>query len=73
MAERWSDTFSARVRAWSDHVAALAVDELVCAGMVRMDQLQSASDVVAEEIFVRLCLLDYPPVPDSLETESATK
>jgi hypothetical protein len=52
---------AAGVRAWSDHVAALAVDALIDAGLIRRDDFEKAAATVSEEVFVRLCLLDYPP------------
>ena len=46
---------------WSKSVAAMAVDALVDAGLVSKPEFKAACDVVAEEIYVRLCLNDYPP------------
>jgi hypothetical protein len=46
---------------WSDRIAALAVDGLVTAGIVKRDQFERAVAIVAEEILVRLSLTDYPP------------
>ena len=63
MAERWSDDFSRSVRAWCDKVAPLAVDGLLSADIVKSEQFERACVIVAEELFVRLALLDYPPVP----------
>ena len=65
MADRWSDEFSTRVREWCDDVAALGVDVLADAGLVSRADFERAADIVAEEMFVRLCLLDYPPSPEA--------
>jgi hypothetical protein len=51
----------ASAKQWSEKIAALAVDALLDAGLVRRDDFDAAMRVVAEEIFVRLCLKDYPP------------
>jgi hypothetical protein len=64
MAKEWSPERAARVRAWSDHVAAHGVDVLVDAGLVARADFERARIIVAEELFVRLCLHDYPPVPE---------
>jgi hypothetical protein len=66
MEEPWSDEFAAGVRAWCDMVSRLGVDALVDAGLVPKGKFERASSIVAEELFVRLCLHDYPPVPGSL-------
>ena len=50
---------------WCGSVAAIAVDALLDAGLVSRDQLVAARAVVAEEVFVRLCLKDYPPPVES--------
>ena len=39
----------------------MAVDALLDAGLVRREDFDRAVGVVAEEIFVRLVLGDYPP------------
>jgi len=78
MVEPWSAEFSARVREWCDKLSVLGVDVLVDAGLVAKGDFERASGIVAEELFVRLCLHDYPPVPESLlkppdaEPESCT-
>ncbi len=46
---------------WSEDVAGLAVDALLSAKIVEREQLDLAVEIVAEEIYVRLCLNDYPP------------
>ena len=61
MAERWPDLFAARVREWCEGKAELVVDALVTAGLVPDGESEQAAGIVAEELFVRLCLLDYPP------------
>jgi hypothetical protein len=65
MAERWSDESAGRVRAWCEKVAALGVDVLVDAGLIEKADFERASDIVAEELFERFCLRDYPPLPES--------
>jgi hypothetical protein len=67
MEEPWSDEFAARVRERCDAVSALGVDGLVDAGLVAKGEFERASSIVAEELFVRLCLHDYPPAPGSLD------
>jgi len=66
MAERWTDEFSASTREWCDKVTNLGVDMLVRAGLLPEEEFGRASGIVAEELFVRLCLRDYPPSPVSL-------
>jgi hypothetical protein len=41
--------------------AALAADALIDAGLLSREQFDQAAATVSEEVFVRLCLLDYPP------------
>jgi hypothetical protein len=62
---RWSDRLSAGVKAWSDHVADLAADALVEAQLVGRDHRDRAAAVISEEVFVRRCLLDFPPASES--------
>jgi hypothetical protein len=64
MVEEWSEQIDARVREWCEKVAVLGIDVLVDAGLVASADLKRASTIVAEELFVRLCLRDYPPVPE---------
>ena len=59
--EIWSNRLAAEVKAWSDKIAPLIVDSLLDARLIRHEDLQRATAIVSEEIFVRLCLLDYPP------------
>ena len=49
---------------WADSVAAIAVDALLDAGLVAREQFEAARAIVAEEVFVRLCVRDYPPPVD---------
>ena len=53
------------VKSWSDNVAAFVVDALVEARLVGRDDIESATAITSEEIFVRLYLLDYPPAEES--------
>jgi hypothetical protein len=46
---------------WCLKVAGLGVDELVRAGLTPRSEFDRAKKMVAEEIFVRLCLNDLPP------------
>jgi hypothetical protein len=62
--ERCFDEFADRVSAWCDKVAALEVDALVDAELIPKGEFERASSIVAEELFVRLCLRDYPPLPE---------
>ncbi|HEX8721686.1 MAG TPA: hypothetical protein VF736_13710 [Pyrinomonadaceae bacterium] len=49
------------IQTWSEGVAELAVDALVDAGLIAKKDFERAVAVVAEEIFVRLVIGDYPP------------
>ena len=66
MVEPWSEEFATHTREWCDKVAVLGVDVLVNAGLVAKGEVNRASHIIAEELFVRLCLHDYPPIPESL-------
>jgi hypothetical protein len=46
---------------WCLKVASLGVDELARAKLVPQNELERATKIVAEEIFVRLCAGDMPP------------
>ena len=46
--------------AWSRHVAELATDALVTAGLLTREGMDRATDIVAEEIYVRLAMKDRP-------------
>jgi len=48
-------------KSWSEDVAALGVDMLVDHGLIRKEDFERATKIVAEEILVRLSLGDYPP------------
>ena len=45
---------------WSDGVASFAADALVDAGILKIEELEKAVEIISEEINVRLCLKDYP-------------
>jgi hypothetical protein len=49
------------VKTWCDTVAALGVDVLVDHELVRKEDFERATEIVAEEILVRLSMGDYPP------------
>jgi hypothetical protein len=50
----------AQDKVWTERLAALAVDALLRANIVRKEDFQRAVEVVAEEMAVRLALGDYP-------------
>jgi hypothetical protein len=50
-----------KLQTWSDAVAELAVDALVDARVVAKEDTERAVAVIAQEIFVRLILGDWPP------------
>ena len=60
---------SATPRTWSKQVAVLAVDVLLDAGIISQPEFERAVDIVAEEIYVRLSLEDYPPPLDYSQFE----
>ncbi|MBS1769912.1 MAG: hypothetical protein JSS77_09620 [Acidobacteria bacterium] len=45
---------------WSDRAAGLAVDALVDAGLISKEEFDSAAEIVAEELLVRLAIGDTP-------------
>ena len=45
---------------WSQDVAALAADALVDAKLIDVGSLAKATEIIAEEIWIRLNLGDYP-------------
>jgi hypothetical protein len=49
---------------WAKSVAAIAVDALLDAGIIPKVQFDAACEIVAEELFCRLCVNDYPPPVD---------
>jgi hypothetical protein len=46
---------------WARGVAGMAVDRLIDHGLVAKDRYAAARDVVAEELYVWLCMEHYPP------------
>lgn len=67
MVQSWSDEFVTRVREWCGKVAGLGVDSLVDARLVGREDSTRATGIVAKELFVRLCVHDFPPVPGPSE------
>jgi len=63
--DRWSDRLSAGIKSWSDQIAILAADALVEARLIDRDVFERAADVIAEEVFARLCLRDFPSTDES--------
>jgi len=51
-------------REWSKKVAALAVDALIDAELVKRAQFDEALELVAYEIEIRLCMGDKPKSAD---------
>jgi len=49
------------VKTWCDDIAILIADALVDSGHISKDDLSAVSNIVSEELFVRLVLNDYPP------------
>jgi len=50
---------------WSQDIAVLAADALVDAKLLSSDDLAKATEIIAEEIWVRLNLGDFPTQPSS--------
>ena len=50
---------------WGESIAAIIVDALVDSGTVKKADFKDAVEVVAEELFVRLLVGDYPPPFDA--------
>ncbi|MEK6234195.1 MAG: hypothetical protein N2C14_05760 [Planctomycetales bacterium] len=50
---------------WSRSVAELAADALIDAGLIQKAQFAQTTEVIAEEIFVRLILNDRPDREES--------
>ena len=46
---------------WSNEIANLIVDALQDANLIEKIGVDKSIEIVAEEIFVRLCCRDYPP------------
>ncbi|WP_299411573.1 hypothetical protein [Acaryochloris sp. IP29b_bin.148] len=49
---------------WSDMIGGLTADALLDANIIQKDQFEDACEVIAEEVFVRLCLNDRPTQKD---------
>ncbi len=49
------------IESWSKAIAVLAVDALVDARLLKKEDVDRAEAIVAEEIWVRLMMGDYPP------------
>jgi hypothetical protein len=47
--------------AWSKDIAALIANSLVDAGVIDREAVERASEIIAEEIWTRLLVGDYPP------------
>jgi len=54
---------------WSRSVAELAADALVDAGLIQKAQFDQTTDLIAMEVFVRLCLNDRPDRKESAEND----
>lgn len=46
---------------WCEDIASLIADALMDGGLVDKDQFEKAQAIIAEELFVRLTVQDYPP------------
>ena len=46
---------------WSKDIAILIADSLVDAGMISREQMPRATEIIAEELWTRLLVKDYPP------------
>jgi hypothetical protein len=58
-----------RLESWSKKVAELGVDRLIDHGLIKKEDFERATSIVAEEIFLRLTIHDYPP-PEKTEPPS---
>jgi hypothetical protein len=54
------------ITTWSEKVAGLGVDILVDHGLIKKEDFERATSIVAEEIRVRLAIGDYPPLDKSV-------
>ncbi len=63
--DQWNERLSERVKAWSDGVADLAADALVDARLINRKDFVRVATIISEEIFVRLCLDDFPPTSEA--------
>jgi hypothetical protein len=48
-------------KSWSEKVAGWGVDMLVDHGLIKKQDFERATGIMAEEILVRLAIGDYPP------------
>ncbi|MGC9505238.1 hypothetical protein [Baaleninema sp.] len=55
-------------KSWSQNVASLGVDMLVDNGLIKKEDFELATEIVAEEIWVRLTMEDYPPMTEDRTT-----
>ncbi len=46
---------------WCNNVAALGIDVLLHCKIIKEEDAEKATEIVAEEILVRLTIGDYPP------------
>jgi len=58
------------VKTWCDNIATLIADALVDSAHIRNGDLSAVSDIISEELFVRLLANDYPPPKDDASQES---
>ena len=49
---------------WCDGISEIIVDCLLDGGVVKKEDFKKAQEIVAEELFVRLLVNDYPPPYD---------
>jgi hypothetical protein len=56
---------------WAKSVAASVVQDLLDTGIIPQAQFDVASEVVAEQLFCRLCMNHYPPPVDRSNIEDA--
>jgi hypothetical protein len=63
MAEPRSEQEEETLSEWCDKLAVLGADALVTAGLLKKEDFKRASEILAEELLVRLSLRDYPPDP----------
>ena len=59
--EWWQQVADNPHMVWCLKMASLSVDELATAKLLPWSEFDRAKKIVAEEIFVRLCLNDLPP------------
>ncbi len=67
MATKSSDEFADQSRDWCNNFSELGADALVFAGLISKEDFERASAIISEELFARLCVNDYPPMPESLD------